>query len=287
MYHYLSCMFDQAAALWFARQLGLITREQATACGATREMIQHRLETGRWVRAGAGVYRLAGVPVTWEQRALAACLVGVPDAVVSHQSAAVLLGVSGFRPGRLHITVPRHRGARSPLAKVHRSDLARADRSLRNGIPLTHPARTIADLSRCVTPQLLVEAVDDVLCRRLTTLDRIPPATPTLRTVLEAWNGEGEAQTAAEMRMVRALLDAGLPQPVRQYWIGAARARVDLAYPDDRIAIELDSFRWHGGRRPFDGDRARGNRIVAAGWRLLRATPGHEYEVAELLLRVA
>lgn len=74
------------------------------------------------------------------------------------------------------------------------------------------------------------------------------------------------------MELVRALLAAGLPPPVPQYWISAAHARVDLAYPPARIAIELDSFRWHAGRRPFDADRARGNRIVAA-WQLLRATP--------------
>ncbi|MGH9278918.1 MAG: hypothetical protein ACRD12_12545, partial [Acidimicrobiales bacterium] len=84
----------------------------------------------------------------------------------------------------------------------------------------------------------------------------------------------------------------GLPQPTRQHWIGPIRARVDLAYPHERIAIELDSFRWHGGRRPFHSDRARGNRIVAAGWQLLRGTPGHEDDLAKsaatlLLRRVA
>lgn len=50
-------------------------------------------------------------------------------------------------------------------------------------------------------------------------------------------------------------------------------ARVDLAYPDHRLAIELDGFRWHAGREPFRSDRIRGNRIEAAGWRPLRAAP--------------
>jgi very-short-patch-repair endonuclease len=76
------------------------------------------------------------------------------------------------------------------------------------------------------------------------------------------------------MVVVRALLAAGLPPPERQLWIAAAHARIDLAYPAERVAIELDSFRWHAGRRAFATDRARGNRLVAAGWHLLRAVPG-------------
>ena len=93
-------MFDRSVAATFARQRGLISRQQAMAAGASRQVIQRRLDTGRWVRVGGGVYRLAGVPVTWEQRALAACLVGDDRLGPGHQAAAVLLGVSGFRPGR-------------------------------------------------------------------------------------------------------------------------------------------------------------------------------------------
>jgi len=91
----------------------------------------------------------------------------------------------------------------------------------------------------------------------------------------------------ADMRVVRALLAAGLPDPVRQYeiWIdGELVARVDLAYPAERLAIELDGFRWHAGRGPFRSDRLRGNRIEAIGWRLLRAAPE---DVDELVVSAA
>jgi hypothetical protein len=238
------------------------------------------------------VYRLAGVPVTWEQRALAACLIAGPPAVVSHRSAAVLFGVSGFRPGPLDITVPPGRSNRNPLATVHRADVAA---TRKDGVPVTTPARTLADLARSASAELLAEAVDDVLCRRLVRLDDLA-GEPRLARLLDAWNGDGGDESlpgsAAEMELVRALLAAGLPMPVRQYWIADAHARVGRAYPPpDYIAIELDSFRWHGGRRPFDADRARASRIVAAGWRLLTATPDdHATAVsaaARLLRRVA
>ncbi len=94
--------------------------------------------------------------------------------------------------------------------------------------------------------------------------------------MLEAWNGDALADGVAEMRVVRRLLAAGLPQPVRQYeiWVGGVFiARVDLAYPEFRLAIELDGFRWHAGRRPFRSDRLRRNRIEAVGWRLLETAP--------------
>lgn len=262
---------------------------QVAAAGGTERMVHNRLRTGRWVRVGGGVYRLAGASVTWEQRVLAACLVAGPDAVVSHQAAAVLLGISGFRPGKPHITVPPTGNARNPLAIVHRGVLGRADRSVRNHVPVTQPARTLADLARTASRDALEEAVDDVLCRRLVTLDRLAAGAPArLRAVLDAWSPGALPGSPAEMALVRQLLGAGLPHPVRQHWIAAAHARVDLAYPAERIAIELDSFRWHGGRRAFDSDRSRGNRIVAAGWQLLRATPGMDVgETAARLLRRA
>src|SRR5437763_16824946 len=114
---------DAAIATIAARSHGLFSRSDALAAGGTPRMIHNRLACGRWVRVGPGVYRLAGVPVTWEQRGLAACLIAGPPAVVSHRSAAVLLGISGFRPGHLEITVPPGRGNRNPLARVHRSPL--------------------------------------------------------------------------------------------------------------------------------------------------------------------
>jgi hypothetical protein len=263
---------DASIASIAARQHSLITRAQALAAGATDHMIQHRVTTGRWVRVAAGVYRIAGVPVTWNQRALAACRVSGAGAVVSHRSAAVLWGVSGFRPGRLEITVPPGRSNRNSLARVHRSAVSGVRRS---GIPVTRPARTIADLAHVVSGDVLEEAVDDVLCRRLCRLEDLP-ARGKLREVLAAWNGDGLAEGVAEMRVVRGLLGAGLEPPVRQYEIwhnGVFVARVDLAYPPFRLAMELDGFRWHAGRRKYRSDRMRRNRVEAAGWRLLEAAP--------------
>jgi len=96
------------------------------------------------------------------------------------------------------------------------------------------------------------------------------------RAVLEAWDADALPDGVCEMGIVRQLLAAGLPEPVRQHEIragGVLVARVDLAYPEPRVAMEVDGFRWHAGRGPFRSDRIRANRIEAAGWRLLPAAP--------------
>ncbi len=248
-------------------------------------MIERRVATGRWVRVSAGVYRLAGVPVTWRQRALAGCLVSGPGAVMSHRSAAVLWGVSGFRPGPLEITVPASGSSRHPFARAHRSDVPSRDRTVRDWVPVSRPGRMLVDLAGVVSGAALEEAVDDVLCRRLVCLDELVRravgmgsrrGSRALRAVLAAWDAGALPDGVSEMRIVRQLLAAGLPAPERQHEIlvgGELVARVDLAYPEWRVAMEVDGFRWHAGRQPFRSDRTRANRIEAAGWRLLRAAP--------------
>ncbi|MGH9266444.1 MAG: type IV toxin-antitoxin system AbiEi family antitoxin domain-containing protein, partial [Acidimicrobiales bacterium] len=179
---------DEAIARLAARQHGCFSRGQALAAEMTDSVIRRRIGSGRWVAVAVGVYRLAGMPVTWRQRALAACLVAGPGAVVSHRSAAVLWGISGFRPGRLEITVPRGRSNRNALARVHRSNVKGVRR---DGVPVTRVARTVHDLAGVVGGAVLEEAVDDVLCRRLVRLEELDGrGSRALRAVLEAWNGD-------------------------------------------------------------------------------------------------
>lgn len=93
--------------------------------------------------------------------------------------------------------------------------------------------------------------------------------------MLDAWDGGALAANSAEMKIVRMLRVNGLPNPVRQHCVyhhGRFLGRVDLAWPSARVAMELDSFCWHAGRRPFRSDRQRPNRLEAAGWRVLHAT---------------
>lgn len=77
-----------------------------------------------------------------------------------------------------------------------------------------------------------------------------------------------------EMRFVRGLLAAGRPELAQQHRvrIGTRRYRIDLAYPDEKLAIELDGWDTHRMRSAFDQDRATANDLVVAGWHVLRFT---------------
>ena len=69
-----------------------------------------------WSRLYPAVYRVAGVPETWRQALMAACLAWGDGAVVSHIAAAALWGLVGFEPGRVELSVPRmQRRARGHL----------------------------------------------------------------------------------------------------------------------------------------------------------------------------
>lgn len=65
---------------------------------------------------------------------------------------------------------------------------------------------------------------------------------------------------------------AGLPPPTRLFRVheqGVFLGELDLAYPQERIGIEVDSFAFHGSKIDFVNDRGRLNRLLAAGWKVL------------------
>ncbi|HEX3622050.1 MAG TPA: hypothetical protein VHT97_07030 [Acidimicrobiales bacterium] len=74
--------------------------------------------------------------------------------------------------------------------------------------------------------------------------------------------------------MLRLLVADGFAPPVQQHRlrIGGRTVRLDLAYPQVLLAMEVDGWEHHRTRTAFDDDRVRGNLIVAAGWTLVRFT---------------
>jgi hypothetical protein len=279
---------DGAAARVMARQHSLITLEQARVAGLSEGMVHERVRAGAWSRFGGGVYGAAGVERTWTQKAVAACLIAGPGAVVSGRSAAVVWELSGFRPGPLHILVPDGRSTRNALARVHRTkDLPMRDVTTRHGLPVTRPARTLFDLTADVPRHVLEEAVDDALCRRLTTLAEVEArlddlsgpgrSSRNLKLVLAPWEPGPLPANVREMRVLRALLARGVPRPERQHVIRDARGRfvgrADLAWPAARVLLETHSLRWHATPGGLARDEVREARLTGAGWLVLWCEP--------------
>jgi very-short-patch-repair endonuclease len=82
------------------------------------------------------------------------------------------------------------------------------------------------------------------------------------------------AESPQESRTRVRLVLAGIPKPRTQHVItraGAFLARVDLAWPEWKVAVEYDG-RWHDSPGRFDRDRARLNLVLGDGWIVLHLT---------------
>lgn len=217
---------------------------------------------------------------------MAVVLAAGEEAVASHRSAAWLWGLADELV--LDVTVPRHRRPRVAGALVHRPDTVEATRhSRRNGIPVTNPLRTLCDLGAVVPVEQVSEATERALAERLVTAAGLRAESARLRA--HARRGAAVLQTALD---ARALLDRpadsvlesrmaalfrrhGIPRPVFQHAVrveGRFIARVDFAYPECLLAIEVDGHDAHRTPAQLQADLARQNRLVAAGWTVLRFT---------------
>jgi very-short-patch-repair endonuclease len=78
------------------------------------------------------------------------------------------------------------------------------------------------------------------------------------------------ADSAAERLLISLLRDSGLTGWERglpfERWI------IDVAFPEARLAIEVDGWAWHTDVDRFRADRRKGNALVRAGWQVLRFT---------------
>jgi predicted transcriptional regulator of viral defense system len=162
-------------------QAGYFTTSQAQACGISSALLTHHAKTGRFLRVVRGLYRLRDYPHETYEETVAAWLRQAPDAVVSHESALALLGLSDVIADAVHLTVPRirRRLVNQPGVVIHTTTrpLAESDVVSRKGVRVTGPERTIVDVAEVgVAPDQVVAAVRSALDRGLTTSSRLRDA---------------------------------------------------------------------------------------------------------------
>jgi very-short-patch-repair endonuclease len=277
---------DSRIAELSSRQLGLLTRAQAQAAGLTDREVYGRVRSGALVIAGRGVYRLAGAPRTWEQRALAAVLAVGGGAVLFGRSAATVWRLDLPSSDEIEVAASRRtrRSDRGSGIAVHWiRTFGPLDRTAVGILPTTSLPRTLVDLAATLTPQALTRVVDDALSRRLATPQRIcnavsdsiarsPAGIRVLREVLEPWSCFGDLDSVAEAACARVLMASELPVPVSQHRVraGGATMRLDFAWPAAQVALEIDSFRWHANAAAHANDLERDNLLLAAGWTVVR-----------------
>jgi hypothetical protein len=281
-------MSDARIAAIARRQHALITNAQAREAIPKREL-KRMLDERRLEPVRRGVYRVAGSPESWEQQLAASCLART-GSFASFRAAAALWSLAGFDCDTLEITVPAGQRARLAGVIVHQSEyLGDGHTATRSRIPVTSVARTLCDLSALptlVSPSLIERALDDAIRRKLLSVraykriaeELASPGRRRATVTRDIWerrtNGWQPGDSQPEVRIAELLVAAGLPRPVQQHRIRIAHrtVRVDLAYPDEMIVIEYDSWQFHGARTAFDLDRARANELELVGQCVLRFT---------------
>ena len=226
---------------------GVITSLEAGPAGLTAAQVKYRVARGIWRRLHAGVFAIAGAPLTWEQRVTAAVLAAGGGGSRRTRRAARLWGLAPMDPQPIvEVTVPRPRLPRLEGTRVHRSlRLSEADRGGVGSIPVTSIPRTLVDLTavcglgwiardgRRAPPQ----PHDDLAHPRVQrSAERRtgPAADGRASPGRRATRDRGAHQSGLERVVLGILLDGGVAVPAPQHpvTIDDRRYRLDFAWPD-------------------------------------------------------
>ena len=246
-----------------------------------------QLRTSAWRRLFQGIYVDASVPDTHRLRCAAAAAYLLPEtAAIAGRSAAMLYGAGLCRADDpVEVLVPRPLPVPSGRGlRVHTGTLEPSEVRFVAEIPITDPVRTCWDLALWVDPVEAVVLVDRMLACGIVSTGQLADYAAARRgfrtrgarrfaRVLVLTDGRAESPQESRLR-VRLRL-AGLPILEVQYSIFGPDgfiARVDLAWPELKIAIEYDGLAHVGSARQMQRDRRRLNRLVADGWIVLHVT---------------
>jgi hypothetical protein len=264
----------------------VLTHEQLLRLGFSGDAIKHRVAVGRLHQVARGVYAVGRGSLTQNGHWMAAVLAcgyepgrGAPSAVLSHSSAANLLGIGGEPSDGIEVSARSSADRRRPGIRVHRRPgLRDEDVGFFERIPVTSPARTIVDMAARL-PRIEVERMVDEADR----LDLIHP--PELREALDGHAGQpGVARLRGWLdrrtfRLTRSKLErwflplavrAGLPVPETKAWVNGFE--VDFHWPQLRLVVETDSLRHHRTPGQQTRDHERDQAHTAAGYTCLRFT---------------
>jgi hypothetical protein len=223
------------------RQHGVVTQEQLAAVGIDKSGVTRRVQAGRLHRLHRGVYAVGHPSLSWRGRWLAAVLAAGDGAALSHSSAAALWGYLRPIRGPVHITVAATINRKRSGLMIHRSRTFTPRVVTRHhGIAVTTPARTIEDIRGAVEPYLFRRALRQAELAG----HRVPHLSAVKRT-----------RSDLELLFLGLCDIHGLPRPLVNRRVHGHR--VDFWWPEQRVAVETDSWDYHRGSVAFEDDHER------------------------------
>lgn len=266
-----------------AAQAGVVRRQQLLTIGWSERTLSRRIRAGLWQPHGRRVLVLAGTASGLLRDSL----------IVGHQlyPRGELTGFSALSVrGQLEQELASARVDPLPWVRVPDNVRVKA-RVLRRsggghvgqvlGVPVATTSGALMDLLRLLPEPdahdlllLLARQRGSATMASLMTddLSHVGAGSRQLRRLLPVVLSGAHSQ--AEERLVQLLVEAGVDGFIANYPVSVSGHdyRIDVAFPAARLAIEVDGRAFHSDAGTFQRDRTRQNRLIAAGWRLLRFT---------------
>ncbi len=272
-----------------ADQHGVVSRRQISRLGISRGRVEHLIRAGHLHRVFRGVYAVGHLAIGQRGRMRAATLACGEGSVVSHRSAAALLGLLDRAPVVIDVIGRGQRGRRIDGILAHRSpDLSPAETGSVDAIPCTNPARTLVDYGGMVGLWSLRSAFERAAAKKMLDLDAVEAILAlrrrrgerTLRALIGEWRpapplaGQSRLKSPLEAMVLPILGSRGIVAPGANVPVDLVdgRIEVDFLWAEQRFVLEADSRDFHGTDAAFERDRWRDRELLRVGFSTLRVT---------------
>jgi very-short-patch-repair endonuclease len=256
-------------------QDGVITLDQARRAGLSKHAVNRRVKTGQWLQCSPGVYFADDRQFTDSARIRAAVWSYGHRAAASGLAAAWWHDLTRFAPEVIEVTVPRDsNGRRHSGTRVRRRDLDPKDIVERQRLRVTALPLTVIEAA---TRRGGGAKLMDSALQRHVELSQLWKAhlrnkgrhgSPAARRLLQA--AADGARSEAERLLIKLLRDNGITGWTANYPVGGYK--VDVGFPKQKVAIEVDGWAFHSSPEDFQVDRERQNKLALLGWQVLRFT---------------
>jgi predicted transcriptional regulator of viral defense system len=151
-------------------QAGYFTARQAQEAGYSRERLSDLTRRDQFIRVQRGIYRLSHFPASRFEDLFIAQLRTGPNSIISHDSALAVYDLSDVLPSEIHVIMSRTGSRRRDGLRLHTNKIDIDEVTRREGLPVTTPSRTIADvIANGLDRELVRQAMEDALRKGLTT----------------------------------------------------------------------------------------------------------------------
>lgn len=285
----MSATWRRSMDAWFSTHLGIISASTLVGFGCCDRNVDQMVERQELVRMLPGVLRSAQWPCNREQILAAVCARN-PAAMIGFTSAGQLWGLRRMSDPRIHVLVPHGRSPQMAGVVVHRCrridpvDLVQRP----DGIRLTSPPRTIFDSADMIGSEATASVLEQLLNEQTVTFGTISdtvrrlyhPQRPGSKTVLAVIRSRpiwrAALQSDLEFKVLEEISRQSLPVPATQFLVRLPdrdrNIAIDFAWPEFKLAVEVDHPAWHDGAIDSHTDKGRDRKLATMGWASARIT---------------